>query len=300
MAFDGFRRGTIGGRIKMSVRIFLELTKFRIAALSTLSAATGYVAFCRTFQWRILTACLGVLVLALGACALNQWQDRKLDALMDRTRGRPLPSGRITPRSALGVAAALLLGGLAVLWLAHGPAPALFGASAVAWYNGFYTYMKRVSAFASVPGSIVGALPPLIGWTAAGGEPLDGHVLALSFFFFLWQVPHFWLLLFLCGPDYEKAGFPALTAILRGEQLARLTFLWTVATAFSALLLRVYGLIASPYVALALVLAGLWLAWSALRLLREDVERPVFARAFRSINLYALLVMGALVLDTAL
>jgi len=284
----------------MTLRAFLELTKFRIAALSTLSAATGYVAFCRTFQWRILTACLGVLVLALGACALNQWQDRARDALMDRTRGRPLPSGRITPRSALGVAAVLLLGGLAVLWLAHGPAPALFGASAVAWYNGFYTYMKRFSAFASVPGSIVGALPPLIGWTAAGGEPLDGHVLALSFFFFLWQVPHFWLLLFLFGPDYEKADFPTLTAVFTKEQLARLTFLWTLVTALSALLLRIYGLVVSPYVILALALAGLWLVCRALRLLREDVDRPGFARAFRSINLYSLLVMSALALDAAL
>jgi len=284
----------------MSLRIFLELTKFRIAALSTLSAATGYIVFCRTFQWRILTACLGVLLLALGACALNEWQDRARDALMDRTRGRPLPSGRIAPRVALSIASALLGGGLAVLWLAHGPSPALLGASAVAWYNGFYTYLKRFSAFAAVPGAIIGALPPLIGWTAAGGDPGDGHVLALSFFFFLWQVPHFWLLLFLCGPDYEKAGFPTLTAVFRKEQLARLTFLWTLATALSALLFRIYGLIVSPYATLALALAGLWLACRALRLLRGDVDRPAFARAFRSINLYALLVMGALVLDAAL
>jgi protoheme IX farnesyltransferase len=211
-----------------------------------------------------------------------------------------LPSGKITPRKALGAAASLLLGGLAVLWLAHGPAPALFGASAVAWYNGFYTNLKVFSAFAAVPGSIIGALPPLIGWTAAGGDPLDGHVLALSFFFFLWQVPHFWLLLFLHGTDYEKAGFPTLAAVFRKEQLARLTFLWTIATALSGLLLRVYGLIVSPYVALALVLAGLWLALGALRLLREDVDKPAFARAFGSINLYALLVMSALIVDAAL
>lgn len=279
------------------IRIFLELTKFRIAAFSTLSAATGFVVFSRSLRWGILSSCLGTLLLALGACALNEWQDRELDARMERTRRRPIPSGRLAPTTALATACALVLVGACLLWTVHGATSAILGLFAVGWYNGVYTYLKRASAFAVVPGSIIGALPPAIGWTAAGGEAGDPHVLALCFFFFVWQVPHFWLLLFIIGTEYEKVGLPSLTAILGRAQLGRLTFVWMVGTAASSLLLRLFGLIASPQLSLALAGAGIWLVWRASRLLRGGDDRSTFGRAFGGINLYALLVMSLLVVD---
>jgi len=280
--------------------VFAELTKLRIAVVSTLSAATGYVVFRRTMDPGILTSCLGVLLLAMGACALNEFQDRDLDARMARTRRRPIPGGAMKPATALAVAMLLVLGGFLVLWLVHNLPAALIGLFAVAWYNGVYTYLKRVWAFAVVPGALIGALPPAIGWTAGGGRPLDPQVVALSFFFFIWQVPHFWLLLFAHGNDYAEAGLPSLTRLFSRRQLASLTFIWMLATLASSLLLSLYGLTDSPWVNMGLVVCGIWLAWEATRLLRGYSRERLFPPAFRSINLYALFVMALLVVDAML
>jgi len=271
----------------------MALTKIRISVLSTLSAATGYVVFSRTVNAGIVTASLGVLLLAMGACAMNEVQDREIDAQMNRTRGRPIPSGAMKPASAFAIAVILDVGGFLMLWLVHNLAAALIGLFAVVWYNGVYTYLKRVWAFAVVPGALIGAVPPAIGWTAAGGEPFDLHVLALAFFFFIWQVPHFWLLLFAFGKDYEKAGLPSLTSLFSRRQLANLTFIWMLTTFVSSLLLSVYGLTDSPWISMGLVVCGVWLAWEASRLLRT--QDRFFWPAFRCINLYALCVMALLV-----
>ncbi len=274
-----------------------RLIKFPIAVFSALSAATGYVVFCRTASPGILTVFLGVLVLAMGACALNEFQDRKLDARMARTRSRPIPSGDLSPGIAITIAAFLLLGGFLLLWFVHRSAAAWIGLGAVVWYNGMYTYLKRVWAFAVMPGALIGALSPVIGWTAAGGKPLDPHVIALAFFFFIWQVPHFWLLLFEYGMEYEKAGLPSLTRLFSARQLASLTFIWMLATSASSLLLPIYFLTASPWVSMGLVLSGLWLAWEASRLIGKYLRTGAYSPVFRSINLYALLVMALLAGD---
>jgi protoheme IX farnesyltransferase len=279
------------------LRTFLELTKSRIAGLSTLSAATGYLAFTSVLRPGVLTSSAGLLLLALGACALNEWQDRDFDARMERTRRRPLPAGELSAGAALAVAGALISLGTVLLWTLHGLVPTALGLAAVAWYNGFYTYLKRLSAFAAVPGAIVGAIPPAVGWTAAGGRATDPQILALCFFFFLWQVPHFWLLLFAYGRDYEDAGLPSLTRVFAAEELARLTFVWTLVTAGASLLLRVFGVVNSPVAIVALVLAGAAMALGALLLLRGGGDRASLRRAFAGINLYALAVMGIVVAD---
>jgi protoheme IX farnesyltransferase len=277
-----------------------RFVKFPIAVFSALSAATGYVVFCRTANAGILTVFLGVLVLAMGACALNEFQDRKLDARMARTRSRPIPSGDLSPGIAITIAALLLVGGFLLLWLLHRSAAAWIGLGAVVWYNGMYTYLKRVWAFAVMPGALIGALPPVIGWTAAGGKPLDPHIIALAFFFFIWQVPHFWLLLFEYGEEYEKAGLPSLTRLFSARQLASLTFIWMLATSASSLLLPIYFLTTSPWVSVGLVLSGLWLVWEASRLIGKYLRTGAFSPAFRSINVYALLVMALLAGDALL
>ena len=167
------------------VRLFLRLTKFPIAAVSILSAATGFVTAIRGWSWGLLPACLGTLLMAMGACALNEWQERDLDARMPRTRERPIPSGAVSPGRALALGAIHVLAGGGVIWGLCGPVPVGFGGLAVLWYNGVYTPLKRLTAFAVVPGALIGALPPAIGWTAAGGSAGDLRLLALAFFFFI-------------------------------------------------------------------------------------------------------------------
>ena len=115
-------------------------------------------------------------------------------------------------------------GGFLVLLLGANLTAALLGMLAVGWYNGIYTPLKRITAFAVVPGAIVGALPPAIGWVAGGQSLGDMRLLALGFFFFMWQIPHFWILTVRCGSDYQAARIPSLTAIFSSAQLARITF----------------------------------------------------------------------------
>ncbi len=279
------------------LRLFGRLTKLPITLLSTFSAVTGYLVMRRTLDPGVATVCVGVLLIGMGTCALNQVQDRKIDALMERTRHRPIPSGAVHPAAALILSTFLMISGFLVLWLFHNLTSALIGLLAAAWYNGVYTYLKRRSAFAVVPGALIGALPPAIGWTAAGGSPADPPLLALCFVFFIWQVPHFWLLLFLFGDDYANAGLPALTKVFTPRQMAGLSFMWMLATAASALLLPVYGLTVSSWVALALAGCGLWLARAASKLLAKGAPlRP----AFRTINLYVLSIMTLLIADALL
>jgi protoheme IX farnesyltransferase len=284
----------------ISLRVAMELTKFWIAFLSSLSAATGYVVFSHRVNLGLATGFLGVLLLAMGACAMNEFQDRDIDARMERTRRRPIPAGTVKPVTAVAAAALLAAGGFLLLLWAHNLAAALIGLLAIVWYNGVYTYLKRVWAFAVVPGALIGALPPAIGWVAAGGEPLNPQVFALCFFFFIWQVPHFWLLLFKFGNDYSKAGLPSLTELFSPHRLASLTFVWMLATAASSLLLPIYRLTSSSWTSLGLVVCGLWLAWGATKLVRGRLEPQIPRLAFRRINLYALCVMALLMADALL
>lgn len=278
----------------------LELVKFRISVASTFTAAAGYIAFRRGADLGLATTLLGILLLAMGSCALNEVQEREHDARMERTRLRPLPRGTFSPVQATAIALALAAAGFLLLLLAHNLAAALLGALAMLWYNGFYTPLKRVSAFAVVPGAVIGALPPAIGWCAAGGALRDPGVLALAFVFFIWQVPHFWLLVGLHHAGYEGAGFPTLMTLFGKTRLARLTFTWTCGTAAACALLPVFRIVqATPALAL-LAAAALWLVATGLPLLRRGIDIPGFRRAFMNINLFALALTAAVIWDAFL
>ena len=132
---------------------------------------------------------------------------------MPRTCNRPLPTRRIRPLNALCFSLALLFSGLFTLLLTGVLSAPLLGLLAVAWYNGVYTFLKRKSAFAVVPGALIGAIPPAIGWITGGGAGLDPKLLMFCLFFFIWQVPHSWLHIMKYGQEYEEAGLPALTSI---------------------------------------------------------------------------------------
>jgi protoheme IX farnesyltransferase len=199
----------------MNLLVLLRLGKAPVSFLAACSAATGFIlaASKERAPVGVWAPFLGTFFLALGASAVNQLQDRAVDGRMERTRGRPLPSGAIGVPAASGAAALFLLAGLLLL-ARSGAAPAGLGGLAVAWYNGVYAWLKRRSAFAAVPGSLVGSIPPAIGWAAAGGRLTDPALLALGAFFALWQLPHFWLLLLDRREDYERAALPVPTRLL--------------------------------------------------------------------------------------
>lgn len=278
----------------------LELTKARITAFVALTGAAGYILYRERIDFGIWVPMLGLFLLACGSAALNQYQERAVDARMPRTRGRPIPSGALRSATALQIVVVLVLAGSLILLWGGNLTSFLLGLLALVWYNGVYLYLKKQSAFAVVPGSLVGAISPLAGWTAAGGQWTDPKILAVAGFFFIWQIPHFWLLLLKYGKEYEAVGYPSLTQLFNAQQISRLTFVWTVATVVTGLIVvPAWGRPHHPVVTLvALFVAGVWLAYRNIPLVRDVGEKFSVKRAFMDINLYALIVTMVLIIDS--
>lgn len=268
-----------------------------IALFAAFASVTGYLLAPRNVLATGVLTALAVFVLAAGASALNQYQERRIDALMERTRKRPLPVGSISPAHALTAACALIISGWMLLAFSCGTAALFLGMFAVLWYNGLYTTLKRRTAFAAVPGALVGAIPPAIGWAAGGGGLADMRIISLGLLFFLWQVPHFWLLVLSHGEEYERAGLPSLKRLLNDRQIARISFTWMFATAAATLALPLFGLATLPMVHFSLVPAAIWLVWSGSRLVRTQPAPLLPRSAFRMINLYMFMVMLLLSID---
>jgi len=131
-----------------------------------------------------------------------------------------------------------------------------------------------------------------MGWVAGGGRALEPQILAVAFFFFIWQVPHFWLLLlFSCGREYEESGLPSLTRVFSLEQIARITFVWIFATAVTCVTIPLFGIVSNAWVGIGLCAGGLWLVWRSVRILEVPYGMPAFRLAFKGINTYVLWVI---------
>ncbi len=280
--------------------VLAEFIKIRIAELVALSTATGFVLARGGLDWRMVPAVVGIFLMAAGSGALNQIQERHLDARMERTRHRPLPAGKLTLPQALIIALGLLLAGGAILLFTAGWLAAGLGLLNAFWYNGVYTPLKRWTPFAVIPGALIGAVPPAIGWIAAGGSLLDRRLWALAFFFFIWQIPHFWLLLLNFGEDYERAGFPSLFRQFNKHQVARITFMWILATVFTTVFFPLYGFGYHQITYFVLFAVALWLLWTSRQLLAEKLSPKIFWKAFMWINVYMLFIMTVLVVDRLL
>ncbi len=273
------------------------MTKIKITIFVTVTTMFGFICAAGEINSKIIAPTIGILLLACGSAVLNHLQERKTDALMDRTKNRPLPTGRITPNGALTIALVLVALGSIIMIFGTGLLAWGLGMLNLFWYNGVYTPMKKRNPLAIIPGSLVGAIPPVVGWVAAGGSLLDPRIAILAFFFFIWQIPHFWLLLLIFSNDYIKAGFPTLTQIFSHDQLARITFVWIVATVVTCMLIPLFGIGQSFVIDLGLLAAGAWLTIKTFSLLRSDMEKKYFSFAFRGINLFAILVVILLSLD---
>jgi len=279
------------------LKTYLELSKVRITFAVTLTTITGFVLAAGEFNTNIIIPTIGIFILACGSAALNHFQEHKKDALMERTKSRPIPSGRISSQQALLFSLFLILTGSGLLLIGSGFTAFWLGLLAVLWYNGIYTYLKRITAFAVVPGSVIGSIPPMVGWVAAGGSLLDPKAGILAFFFFIWQVPHFWLLLLKYGKEYETAGFPSLTAKYSDKQIKNITFMWTLSTAIASLMIPVFQLVNSPIISIAMLIAASWLVFKFSNLIsgRSTVFNP--RSYFMNINYFVLSVIVFLSID---
>lgn len=282
--------------IKNAISILLELTKFRITFFVTITTFLGYILYKKSIDFEIIWVILGVLILSGGSAIFNHYQERNYDKFMDRTKNRPIPSGRVSPFGVLVLGLVFSLIGIIILYTNYDFITSLLGVIALIWYNLIYTPLKRITSLAVVPGSIIGSLPPMIGWVAAGGYVFDPNILMVAFFFFIWQVPHFWLLMLFFDEDYKKAGYPTLTQIFSREQIFRLTFIWIISLAVASLLIPFYRLVDHTIFSYGFLILSIWLIASSFILIKKMDENKLI-KEFRIINLFVLLIVIQLSVD---
>jgi len=282
-----------------NIHAWTGLLKIRLSLAVTFSAVTGSLLYDNSPGPDILIMIGGVFILACGAAALNQYTERVHDARMDRTMHRPIPGERIEPGNALLLAIILLITGLSIL-LITGFIPAFFGSLAVFLYNFVYTALKQVSWFAVVPGALVGAIPPLIGFTAAGGQGPDTAIILFSSFMFLWQLPHFWLIILRYRSDYLKAGFKTLPANIDDRLTKSLVFAWVTVTSILLALFSVKELVFDRVISMILIPMNICFILLFYRFLFRPGENKGVKTAFILINAFSLAVMLLFIFNTFL
>ncbi len=276
---------------------YLELTKPRITFLIVLTAAAG---FCLGAQspvdyWTLFHAMFGIALLSSGIATLNQYMERDLDRLMRRTEARPLPSGKLAPIEALLFGAGLTIAAEVYLALATNPLTALLGLFVVAGYLFCYTPLKTRSTLSTIVGAYPGAMPPLIGWTAASGHIRTGAWVLFAILF-LWQFPHFLAIAWMYREDYGRAGIRMLPVVepegrVTGQQIVAYTLMLLPVS----LLPTLVGISGRIYFYGALVL-GLLFLYSSLRAAlsksRQQARQLLLASVLYLPLLFALMVLN--------
>jgi len=252
---------------------FVALAKPRLNLLVVVSAVAGYVMASGDTHdvWRLLSVIGGTALVAGGASAFNQILEREPDALMQRTRLRPMPDGRLATRDAWMFGAALTLAGLAILAFGANLLSAVVAFVTMASYAAVYTPLKRYSSFATVVGAIPGALPPVIGWAAALDELSQGAWVLFGILF-LWQLPHFLAIAWIYREDYARAGFPMLPVIdADGRSTGRQAVVYALALLPLSLAPTLVGMAGPIYFGGALLLSLAFVALS----IRFGISRSV-------------------------
>ena len=249
-------------------RDWLLLLKPRVVSLVVFTGWIGlYLAPGHLNPVLAFTAILCIAVAAGAAGAINMWYERDIDALMHRTRKRPIPAGRIEPGAALGFGVALAVGSVLVMWLATNAAAATILALSICFYVFVYTiWLKRRTPQNIVIGGAAGAFPPLIGWAAVTGS-VDVLPLLLFGIVFFWTPPHFWALSLYACKDYTRAGVPMLPVVAGARETRRQIFAYTLVLTVVAVLPWVLGYTGLIYGASASVLSLGFVAcsWRVLR-----------------------------------
>jgi protoheme IX farnesyltransferase len=282
------------------LKSYLELSKLKIMIPVCLTGFTGYFIFDPRLSPEIFLVSLAILLLSVSATVLNQVQEKDLDSKMPRTHDRPIPAQKIKIYQALLFFFITLFAGTALLYMEGNLRAAATGLFTIFWYNVVYTYSKRITAFAVVPGALTGALPPLIGWVAAGGGIWDKPIIFIEFLFFTGQIPHFWLLILRYGEEYKQAGIPSLTGIFSSNQINRLTFTWMATSVAAALFLCSFEIIRTGPIILILVISSVLIIWQFYSLVDKPPETVNKGRYSILLYSYFLLVMILLIIDRIL
>lgn len=282
----------IRGRMMLD---FAELVKARLTFLSLVTTAVGFYlgAADPVEVIALFHAVFGTALAAAGAAALNQWWERRLDALMHRTRTRPIPAGRMLPRDALLLGGTLSFSGVIYLAVACNALSAALAAATIAIYLFGYTPLKRISTTNTLVGAIAGALPPMIGWAAARGSG-EAHAWSLFAIMFCWQMPHFFAIAWMYREDYERAGFRMLPSRdSSGARTARQSVLFAALLLAASSLPALLGVVSRTLLPMELLVGAAFLAFAVAFYVKRDVadaRRLFFASIIYLPVLLALLV----------
>lgn len=279
------------------VGAYVELTKPRITLLIVLTAAAGFaLASVGSINYlAMLSALFGIGLLSSGIATLNQYAERDLDGLMRRTATRPLPTGKVAPWEALAFGAGITLAAEIYLLVFVNPLSALLGLTVIAGYVFAYTPLKTRTSLSTMVGAFPGAVPPLIGWTAARDSiSLEGWVLFAILF--LWQFPHFLAIAWMYREDYSRAGILMLPVVEpNGRVTAQQIVVYTLMLLPVSLLPTVLGMSGRIYLAGA-VLLGLLFLYSSLRaafsMSRQQARRLLLASVLYLPLLFLLMVLN--------
>lgn len=219
-----------------SIKFFTELIKPKISLSVGFTAFVGAVLYSGNFSLREFALFTGVFLLSAASAAINQIQESHIDINMQRTEKRPVASGKITSRNASVFAFLLAIFGFTILYYLS-PVAGMLGILNAIIYNLIYTPLKQKTIFALIPGAVVGAIPPFIGWYACTSDIPHDSLFFLGLFLFFSQIPHFWLLLFKYRSEYKNAGFPTVFEKMSYNQISRTTIIWVLATVVSSLMI---------------------------------------------------------------
>ena len=279
---------------------YLELTKPRIVLMALVTTVVGFflASYGRIDYILLAHVLLATALVAAGSGTLNQYIERDVDAKMGRTLSRPLPAGRIRPFAALAYGSILSILGLLYLALVVNPLTALLGLAIMVGYLLVYTPLKRVTWLSTWIGGVAGAIPPMMGWTAVRGE-LNLEAWSLFVILYLWQIPHFLAIAWMCRSDYARAGFPMLTVVDPGGRRTGFSSLLHCALLVPAsLLLTFLGLTGWVYFFGALALG---LAFLLCAVLMAVFKSGVFAkRLLQASVLYLPLLLVFMLFDKVL
>jgi protoheme IX farnesyltransferase len=277
-------------------RDYLELSKARIVMMVLITTAAGYLIAARPVDAIILLHTLiGTAMVAAGTNALNQYIEREHDAKMRRTRLRPLPDGRITPRAALVFSSVIAIVGTLYLGLLVNWLTAALGAFTLTSYIFVYTPLKRISTACTIIGAIPGAIPPLMGWTAATNHLALGGWIAFAILFF-WQLPHFMAISWIYREDYGRAGF-VMTSVRdgNGTATARQAIYYSLALLAVSVAPSFAGMTGVAYLVGAIIL-GAAITAASVRFFFERSNKTAM-KLFMTSNLYLVVVMTLLVIS---
>ncbi len=281
------------------VELYLELSKARLSALVVLTTAVGFImgtpALTAGAWGRLLLTIAGTSLAAAGANALNQILERRRDAMMHRTRGRPIPSGAMSPMHGLLFALAVAYAGLGILGLTVSLAAAGLALATILIYTLLYTPLKTRSTLNTLVGAVCGAIPPMIGWVAASGS-LDRGAWILGGLLFVWQIPHFFALAWMYRQDYARGGYKMLPVMdPNGRLTGQVIVLMSLGLLPLGLAATLFGLAGWVY-AVGSIALGTWLVVVGLRLYATRSEESA-RRMFLASIAYLPLLLGLMVLD---